>query len=104
MGKKASGKYPPAYFKAYRNQFWVREKGKVFMQQGVHGQHVYMDVENEILIVRFGSHEYNSIDPVFYEDLFDPIVEYLTTQKGGGGKKKKKGKKGKKKKKKKKKS
>merc|ERR1712043_30800 len=74
---------------AYRNQFWVIKKDEVFAQIGVFGQNVYMDVENDVLIVRFASSEVVNQDPAVFQDLYDPIIEYLTTHKSGGGKKKK---------------
>lgn len=95
---KNSTSAPPIPFDAYRNQFWVRKAGKVFLQLGIHGQVCYIDVENDIVIVSFGSNAFSNVYWGSIPDVFDPIIEYLKSQ-GGGGDVGKKGKKGKKEKK-----
>ena len=66
----------------------MRKKGKAFGQQGVRGQFCYADVESDTIIATFASHIV--ADELPYEDIFDPIIDYL---KGVDSKKKKKGKK-----------
>ena len=73
----------------------MREASKTFAQTGVHGQLCYVDYENDVVIVHFGSHELSAPHFAIMEDIFDPIIEYLKTLTGGGGKKKGKGGKGK---------
>ena len=55
---------------SYKSQWWIRHKteGNAALARGAHGQLLYIDPSNELVIVRFGSSE---LPPGY---LNDPIV------------------------------
>ena len=52
---------------SYRNMWWVSDKG-YYMARGIHGQAIFIDPKNDVVIARFGSH------PVSANGAQDPII------------------------------
>ena len=72
--------YNEGSFDAYRNQVWVREVGKKYTQIGVFGQFCYIDIEKDLVIVKFGSYR-NTFSPTFMDQM-DFIASYFEKSPG----------------------
>jgi len=67
---KAEFKIPTMQGWSYKSQWWIRHKtgGNAALARGAHGQLLYIDPANELVIARFGS---SQLSPGY---LIDPIV------------------------------
>lgn len=66
---------------SYRSMWWVTGKPSgSFMARGVHGQNLYIDPTNEIVIARFASHPIaaNSANNCITLPAYDALIKYLT--------------------------
>jgi CubicO group peptidase (beta-lactamase class C family) len=65
---------------SYRSMWWVTGKpGGAFMARGVHGQNLYIDPENELVIARFASHPIaaNSANDCFTLPAYEALVRLV---------------------------
>ena len=65
---------------SYRSMWWVTGKpGGAFMARGVHGQNLYIDPENELVIARFASHPIaaNSANDCFTLPAYEALIELI---------------------------
>ncbi|MDM3870802.1 serine hydrolase [Porticoccus sp. W117] len=68
---------------SYRNQWWVTDfDSKAFYAIGIHGQHIYIAPEAEVVIVKVSSQP-NAITPEYTQNSlygFEAIVKHLATK------------------------
>ena len=67
---------------SYKSQWWIRHKknGNAALARGAHGQILYIDPANELVIARFGS---SQLSPGYLNDpvvipMIDVIAAHLT--------------------------
>jgi CubicO group peptidase (beta-lactamase class C family) len=66
---------------SYRSMWWVTDKeGGAFMARGVHGQRIYVDPQDEMVIVRYASHPVasNSANDPVTLPAFEALAQYLS--------------------------
>lgn len=77
-GRKDSAWFPGG---AYRNQWWVSGgESPYLMAVGIHGQHLFIDLERQVVIVRVSS---TPRSQERYDRLFPPLYERIATSLSG---------------------
>ena len=76
MFAKAGYKTMPGW--SYKSQWWMRHLGDRIcaVARGAHGQVLYVDPENELVIGRFGSAP--KAPSTLLDDIFLPMLDVIT--------------------------
>jgi CubicO group peptidase (beta-lactamase class C family) len=83
VDKFALFKHPTMKNWSYRSQWWIRHQpaGNCAVARGAHGQFLYIDPANEIVIVRFGSQQ--EAPSHTHDDIIFPMIDAVTAQLSG---------------------
>lgn len=83
----AKAQYPDGVMDgwSYKSQWWIRHKetGNAALARGAHGQLLYIDPSNELVIARFGS---SQVPPGYFNDpVVMPMIDAITVRTAKSG-------------------